>query len=144
MKNLIKYGITAFAFVMLIAACQNSQKVKEPANTKIKSEKSIPKNKKKNSSDKFPELTPEEHYHAIVSDSMTLAEVAKVNNIGLPFLKTKLGIPQQLNYGYPVSQLKKNFRFTTEQLKTIIEDAKNRSRLNDKIKKSKHQNKSKK
>ncbi len=77
--------------------------------------------------DKFPNLTPEEHFHAIVNDTMTLREVAKINGIGEPFLKTKLGIPTNITYEYPLKQLEKNYKFTLEALKTLVEDTKNRS-----------------
>jgi len=78
-------------------------------------------------SDQYSHLTPEEHYHAVLNDTMTLKEVAKINNIGVPFLKTKLGIPNSISYDYQLKQLKRNFRFTLNDLRKYIEDAKSRT-----------------
>ncbi len=135
-SNALWYGIILLAFLFAVAGCTHVKKENQQVNKANKQEK-VQKHSDKKPVDKFPELSPEEHYHAIVADSMTLAEVAKANNIGLPFLKTSLGIPQHLKHNYPISQLKKNFRFTTQQLKTIIEDAKNRSKVQEKKRKRK-------
>ena len=103
---------------------QNSEKTTQTPTSTHKNKGS---RKVKKKVDKFPELTPEEHFHAIVNDTMTLLEVSKLNTIGLPYLKTKLRIPAKLNYPYQLKQLKKNFRFTLVRLKTLIEDTKNNS-----------------
>ncbi len=126
-KHMKKIAILIIAVTLATVGCNNN-KEKNQQKQQLKTQlKSTSGNTTKVLQDKFPELTPEEHFHAIVSDTMTLSEVAKVNNIGLPFLKTKLGIPQYLKYDYHIIQLKKNYRFTIQKLKKLIEDSKNRN-----------------
>ncbi len=73
-------------------------------------------------------------YVAIVDTSMTLLEVAKANNIGDPYLRTKLGIPDRIGKSYKITTMAKRFNFTIDELKQVIEDQKNKqaSRLKKK------------
>ncbi len=64
-------------------------------------------------------------YVAIVDSSMTLAEVAKANKIGEPYLRTKLGIKKGVGNTYTVVRMGKLFDFTINDLKTVIEEQKN-------------------
>jgi hypothetical protein len=135
MKKII---VLLISVAFLSVACNNNGDKRQ--NRQQSSEKSVTKKtsgKKNIKTDKFPQLTPEEHFHAVVYDTMTLSQVAKENNVGLPFLKTKLGIPNSVKRDYTIKQLKRNFRFTTERLKEIIEDAKNRTAVINKRKKLK-------
>ncbi len=134
MKKIIVL-LTAAVFLM-VSCNQNSDKKQNLRQTVEKTAKKTGTADTKNiTAQKFPGLSPDEYYHAVVFDTMTLSQVAKANNIGLPFLKTKLGIPNSVKYDYTIKQLKKNFKFTTEYLKEIIEDSKNRSAVIAKNKK---------
>ena len=62
---------------------------------------------------------------ANIDSSMTLAQVAKLNNIGEPYLRTKLGIPKNIGKSYTVAKMAKQFKFTIDDLRKIIEDRKN-------------------
>ncbi|MBC8321580.1 MAG: hypothetical protein H8E34_12750 [Bacteroidetes bacterium] len=64
-------------------------------------------------------------YVAKIDTSLTLAQIAKLNNIGEPYLRTKLGIRQNIGNKYSISYMAKRFNFTIDDLKKIIEDAKN-------------------
>jgi hypothetical protein len=76
-------------------------------------------NSKENKSEK------KELYVAVIDSTMTLFEVAKANNIGEPYLRTKLGIPKRIGTKYDVATMAKRFKFTLDDLRKIIEDAKN-------------------
>ncbi|NQU32556.1 MAG: hypothetical protein HQ521_04915 [Bacteroidetes bacterium] len=65
-------------------------------------------------------------YTAIIDTSMTLMEIAKLNNIGDPFLRTKLGIPDKIGKNYSIATMAKRFNFTIEELVQIIEEQKNK------------------
>lgn len=67
-------------------------------------------------------------YVAIVDSSMTLLEVAKANNIGEPYLRTKLGIKEGIGKSYTINKMSKMFDFEIDELKQIIEDRKNKQR----------------
>ena len=67
---------------------------------------------------------------------MTLADVAKANNIGEPFLRTKLGINYKIGKTYSVTKMGKLYNFSIDDLKKIIEDQKNRYLVKDEKKKS--------
>lgn len=66
-----------------------------------------------------------ELYVAVIDSTMTLFEVAKANNIGEPYLRTKLGIPKRIGTKYDLATMSKRFKFTLDDLRKIIEDAKN-------------------
>ena len=119
-----KIAMLLIAVVFISFGCNQNQNKKAQHQVTADNQKSVDTNA---ITDKFPNLTPEEHFHAIVNDTMTLREVAIINGIGEPFLKTKLGIPTNITYEYPLRQLKKNYKFTLEALKTLVEDTKNRS-----------------
>ncbi|MAZ93450.1 MAG: hypothetical protein CMF58_03450 [Lentimicrobiaceae bacterium] len=65
-------------------------------------------------------------YVVIMDSSMTLMEVAKANNIGEPFLRSKLNIPKKIGKKYDVATMAKRFKFDLDDLKKIIEDQKNK------------------
>ena len=65
-------------------------------------------------------------YVVIMDSSMTLMEVAKANNIGEPFLRSKLNIPKKIGKKYDVATMAKRFKFDLEDLKKITEDQKNK------------------
>ena len=65
-----------------------------------------------------------EGFVAKVEPSMTFTQVAKANSIGEPFLRTKLGIPQNIGKTYTVEQMAKRYDFAIDDLKKIIEDRK--------------------
>ena len=71
-------------------------------------------------------------YVVIMDSSMTLMEVAKANNIGEPFLRSKLNIPKKIGKKYDVATMAKRFKFDLEDLKKIIEDQKNKQLKRDK------------
>ena len=62
---------------------------------------------------------------ANIDSSMTLGQVAKLNNIGEPYLRTKLGIPKNIGKSYTVAKMAKQFKFSIDDLRKIIEDRKN-------------------
>lgn len=78
------------------------------------------------------QLDESEKFHAVVELEMTLAEVADTNNVAEPFLKNKLGIAHYVTHPYTVLQLSRNYSFTIDNLKSIIEQYKD-----DKMVKSK-------
>jgi len=75
-----------------------------------------------------PENKPEEFvsFVAKVDSSMTLTQVAKANNIGEPYLRTKLGIRKNVGNKYTMVEMTKRFDFSIDDLKKIIEDVKNK------------------
>ncbi|MCF6171170.1 MAG: hypothetical protein L3J66_09360 [Bacteroidales bacterium] len=68
------------------------------------------------------QLDTAEKYHAVVEKDMTLAEVAKANNMTNSFLKQKLGIPHYVDHPYTILELSRNYQFTVEELKLLIEN----------------------
>lgn len=84
-------------------------------------------------------LDSSEYYQADVSLAMTLAEVSKVNGLSETYLKQKLGIPQYIKHPYTVLEFSRNYKFTVDDLKRIIEKHKNTRTLE--IKKSLERNK---
>jgi RNA polymerase subunit RPABC4/transcription elongation factor Spt4 len=50
-------------------------------------------------------------YVVIMDSSMTLMEVAKANNIGEPFLRSKLNIPMKIGKKYDVATMAMRFKF---------------------------------
>jgi len=63
---------------------------------------------------------------AQIDSTMTLAQVAKTNNIGEPYLRTKLGIRSNVGNSYTVAKMAKQFKFSLDDLRKIIEDRKNK------------------
>ena len=131
----MKYLSTLLIVVLFMGVACNQQ-TKDAKQHRQTTHRQTPA-KKVDDDNKVSGETSGEYYHAVVYDSMTLSQVAKANNIGLPFLKTKLGIPKSVTYDYSIKQLKKNFRFTTDRLKSIIEDSKNRTAVFSKKSKNK-------
>jgi len=72
---------------------------------------------------------------ATIDSSMTLAQVAKANNIGEPYLRTELGIRRNVGNNYTIAEMAKRFKFSFDDLRKIIEDRKNKQAA--KIKKQK-------
>ena len=72
------------------------------------------------------QLEAAEKYHAVVEPEMTLAEVAKANSMAESLLKQKLGIPHYVYHPYTVLQLSRNYQFTVEELKLMIENHKDK------------------
>jgi len=70
------------------------------------------------------QLDESEKFHAVVELEMTLAEVADTNKVAEPFLKNKLGIAQYVTHPYTILQLSRNYKFTVDDLKRIIEQYK--------------------
>ena len=62
---------------------------------------------------------------AEIDTSLTLMQVAKLNNIGEPYLRSKLDIPKNIGKSYTVGQMTKRFNFTADDLRQVIEDRKN-------------------
>lgn len=73
---------------------------------------------------------------AKIDSSMTLTQIAKANNIGEPFLRTKLGIPKRIGKSYTITEMAQRFNFTIEDLRQIIEDQKNKRISRRRAKKS--------
>lgn len=67
-----------------------------------------------------PKLDESEKYHAVVNETMTLAEVADTNGVAISFLKQKLGIPHYVDHPYTILQLSRNYQFSVDDLKRII------------------------
>ena len=67
------------------------------------------------------QLDESEKYNAIVELDMTLAEVADTNSVSIAFLKQSLGIPHYVDHPYTVLQLSRNYQFTVDDLKWIID-----------------------
>lgn len=66
-------------------------------------------------------------YVVKLDTNMTIAELAKANQIGEPYLRTKLGMSTKAGANLPLHQLRKNYKFTYEELEGIISKAKNRN-----------------
>ncbi len=88
------------------------------------------------------ELEESEKFHAVVSDEMTLAQVADTNDISILLLKKMLGIPHYVDHPYSILQLSRNYKFTVADLKRIIEAQKDRQTANRKKAAEKEKNKS--
>lgn len=78
-------------------------------------------------SDKKAE-TDFEPYVAVIDTSMTLLEIAKVNNIGEPYLRTQLGLRKKIGSSFSIAEMSRRYRFEIEDLRKIIEDRKNNQR----------------
>jgi len=63
---------------------------------------------------------------AKIDSTQTLTQIAKANNIGEPFLRTKLGVPDKIGKSYTITKLAKHFKFSIDDLRKIIEDQKNK------------------
>jgi hypothetical protein len=65
-------------------------------------------------------------YVAKIDTSMTLTQIAKANNIGEPYLRSKLGIRENIGNNYNIVTMAQRFNFTLDDLRKIIEDQKNK------------------
>jgi len=79
-----------------------------------------------------PNLKESEKYHAIVTNEMTLVQVADTNDIAISFLKQSLGIPHYINQPYTILQLSRNYQFTVDELKRIIDANRDKKTERDK------------
>jgi len=70
--------------------------------------------------------TKNEPFVSVIDTSMTLLEVAKANNIGEPYLRSKLGIKKGIGTRYTISEMAQRFNFEIDDLRRIIEDRKNK------------------
>lgn len=70
------------------------------------------------------QLGESEKFHAVVEEEMTLKQVADTNNLAESYLKQKLGIAHYVKHPYTVLELSRNYQFTVDDLKWIIEDYK--------------------
>lgn len=111
------------AFVLLASGCDYAKK--KAANEAMKSiqPKETPADIK---------LTDTEKYHAVVEEQMTLAQVADTNRIAESFLKQMLGIPHYVDHPYTILQLSRNYKFTVEGLKGIIDNYKDEKAMDEK------------
>ncbi len=109
MKKLLFVLIT---FSLLISACDYA---KEKATNKV-----IKSLQPKETPVEF-QLDESEKFNAIVELDMTLAEVADTNSVSISFLKQSLGIPHYVDHPYTVLQLSRNYQFTADDLKRIID-----------------------
>ncbi|MFK5856631.1 MAG: hypothetical protein QM503_10905 [Bacteroidota bacterium] len=71
---------------------------------------------------------------ATIDSTMTLAQVAKANNIGEPYLRTELGIRRNVGNSYTVVEMAKRFKFSLDDLRKVIEDRKNKQAASQKRK----------
>lgn len=85
------------------------------------------------------QLDVSELFHAEVNMEMTLLEVSKINSLSETYLKQKLVIPQYVKHPYTILELSRNYEFSSEDLKQIIEKFKNKKTLE--IKKTLERNK---
>ena len=67
-------------------------------------------------------LDRSEAFKADVNQEMTLSEVARKNDISLNYLKAKLGINQNIKHDYKLKQIRRNYKFTINDVKKIISD----------------------
>ncbi len=79
-------------------------------------------------------------YVAKIDTTMTLAQIAKLNNIGEPYLRSKLDIPKNIGRKYTIIEMSKRFKFTIDELRQVIEERKNKQALR-RSKKAKSENK---
>jgi len=79
-----------------------------------------------NSPEKETKKTEQTDFVVTIDTNMTIGEFAKANQIGEPYLRTKLGMPTRAGGQLPLHQLKKNYRFTYKSLEDIVYKAKNR------------------
>lgn len=66
-----------------------------------------------------------EKFVAEIDSTMTLSQIAKLNNIGEPYLRTKLNIPKRIGNSYTITEMSTRFHFTFDDLRKVIEDRKN-------------------
>ena len=78
-----------------------------------------------------PKLEESQKYHAIVSNEMTLAEVADTNGVAVAYLKQQLGIPHYINHPYSILQLSRNYQFTLDDLRLMIDAYKDNRTLQE-------------
>ena len=106
------------AFSLLVLGCEQAKK---------KATKEVMKEAMKSMQPKEEvQLDEPEKFHAVVEPEMTLAEVAKANSMTESYLKQKLGIPHYVDHPYTVLQLSRNYQFTVEDLKLLIENHKDK------------------
>ena len=80
------------------------------------------------------QLDESEKYHAVVEEEMTLKQVADTNNLAESYLKQKLGIAHYVKHPYTVLELSRNYQFTVNDLKWIIEEYKDSKTARNKSK----------
>ena len=78
------------------------------------------------------QLDESEKFNAIVELDMTLAEVADTNSVAISFLKQSLGIPHYVDHPYTILQLSRNYQFTVDDLKWIIDGYKDDKAVREK------------
>ncbi|MDP2722158.1 MAG: hypothetical protein Q8O72_05335 [Bacteroidales bacterium] len=97
----MKYFLFALVLIFFFAACTTSP---TPQQEKVKETKA---------------------FHAVVLDStMTLGEFAKANQVLESYLRQQLGMPTRAGSTMPLYKLKRNFKFTYDQLTDFVEQAK--------------------
>jgi hypothetical protein len=109
MKNLL---YLLFALVLLVSGCDYAKKKATEKAMKSLQPKEAPVD---------IQLDETEKYHAVVEEQMTLAEVADTNKIAESYLKQMLGIPHYVDHPYTILQLSRNYKFTVDELKGIID-----------------------
>lgn len=67
-------------------------------------------------------LDRSEAFNADVNQEMTLSEVCRKNDISLNYLKAQLGINQNIKHDYKLKQIRRNYKFTINDVKKIISD----------------------
>jgi hypothetical protein len=67
------------------------------------------------------QLDETEKFNATVELEMTLLQVADTNGIAISYLKQMLGIPHYVDHPYTILQLSRNYQFTVDDLKRIID-----------------------
>ena len=109
-------------FSLLFSGCENWKK--KAANEAMKSMQPVEQ----------VQLDESEKYHAVVEEEMTLKQVADTNNMAESYLKQKLGIAHYVKHPYTVLELSRNYQFTVDDLKWIIEDYKDSKTARNKSK----------
>ena len=107
-----KLLFSLIALSLLISSCDYAKKKATEKVVKSLQPKEIPKEY---------QLEETEKFNAIVENEMTLAEVADTNSLAISFLKQKLGIPHYVDHPYTILQLSRNYQFTVDDLKRIID-----------------------
>jgi len=102
-------------FSLLISACDYA---KEKATNKV-----IESMQPKETPVEY-QLNEAEKFNAIAEPEMTLAQVADTNSVSIAFLKQQLDIPHYVDHPYTVLQLSRNYKFTVNNLKHIINNYK--------------------
>jgi len=90
-----------------------------------------------NSGDEKNKKDENRGFSATIDSTMTLAQVAKANNIGEPYLRTELGIRHNIGKSYTIAQMAERFKFSIDDLRKIIEDRKNKQAAAIKMKEEK-------